>query len=90
MNFTAGQIADQLNGTVVGNRDVVIITLSKIEEGKKGSLTFLANPKYTEFIYSTDASATIVANDFEPTEKITTTLITVSYTHLTLPTTCSV
>ena len=77
MNFTAGQIADQINGTVVGNRDVDINTLSKIEEGKKGSLTFLANPKYTEFIYSTDASATIVANDFEPTEKITTTLIKV-------------
>jgi UDP-3-O-[3-hydroxymyristoyl] glucosamine N-acyltransferase len=77
MNFTAGQIADQLNGTVVGNRDVDINTLSKIEEGKKGSLTFLANPKYTEFIYSTDASATIVSNDFEPTEKITTTLIKV-------------
>ena len=77
MNFTAGQIADQLNGTVVGNRDVDINTLSKIEEGKKGSLTFLANPKYTEYIYSTDASATIVANDFEPTEEITTTLIKV-------------
>ena len=77
MNFTAGQIADQLNGTVVGNRDVDINTLSKIEEGKKGSLTFLANPKYTEFIYSTDASATIVSNDFKPTEKITTTLIKV-------------
>ena len=77
MNFTAGRIADQLNGTVVGNRDVDINTLSKIEEGKKGSLTFLANPKYTEFIYSTDASATIVSNDFEPTEKITTTLIKV-------------
>ena len=77
MNFTAGQIADQLNGTVVGDRDVDINTLSKIEEGKKGSLTFLANPKYTEFIYSTDASATIVSNDFEPTEKITTTLIKV-------------
>ena len=77
MNFTAGQIADQLNGTVVGNRDVDINTLSKIEEGKKGSLTFLSNPKYTEFIYSTDASATIVSNDFEPTEKLTTTLIKV-------------
>jgi UDP-3-O-[3-hydroxymyristoyl] glucosamine N-acyltransferase len=77
MNFTAGQIADQLNGTVVGDRDVDINTLSKIEEGKKGSLTFLANPKYTEYIYSTDASAAIVANDFEPTEKIKTTLIKV-------------
>tara|TARA_B100001248_G_scaffold253869_1_gene231600 strand:+ start:1 stop:1008 length:1008 start_codon:yes stop_codon:yes gene_type:complete len=77
MNFTAGQIADQLNGTIVGNKDVDINTLSKIEEGGKGSLTFLANPKYTEYIYSTDASATIVSNDFEPTEKISTTLIKV-------------
>ena len=77
MNFTAGQIADQLDGTIVGNRDVDINALSKIEEARKGSLTFLANPKYTEYIYSTDASATIVSNDFEPTEKITTTLIKV-------------
>ena len=77
MNFTAGQIADQLDGTVIGNRDVDINALSKIEEARKGSLTFLANPKYTEYIYSTDASATIVSNDFEPTEKITTTLIKV-------------
>lgn len=77
MNFTAGQIADQLNGTIVGDKDVFINTLSKIEEGKNGSLTFLANPKYTDYIYTTDASATIVSNDFEPTEKITTTLIKV-------------
>ena len=52
MNFTAGQIADQINGTIVGDRDVDIFNISKIEEGTKGSLTFLANPKYTEFIYS--------------------------------------
>lgn len=77
MNFTAGQIADQINGTIVGDRDVDIFNISKIEEGTKGSLTFLANPKYTEFIYSTNASAAIVANDFEPTEKINTTLIKV-------------
>ena len=85
MNFTAGQIADQLDGTIVGNRDVDINALSKIEEARKGSLTFLANPKYTEYIYSTDASATIVSNDFQPTEKITTTLIKVKdpYTSFT-------
>ena len=77
MNFTAGQIADQLDGTIVGDRDVDINALSKIDEARKGSLTFLANPKYTEYIYSTDASATIVSNDFQPTEKITTTLIKV-------------
>ena len=77
MNFTAGQIADQINGTIVGDRNVDIFNISKIEEGTKGSLTFLANPKYTEFIYSTNASAAIVAEDFEPTEKINTTLIKV-------------
>ena len=77
MNFTAGQIADQLNGTIVGDRDIFINTLSKIEEGENGSLTFLANPKYTDYIYTTNASATIVSNDFEPTKKITTTLIKV-------------
>ena len=77
MNLTAGQIADQINGTIIGNRDVDIFNISKIEEGTKGSLTFLANPKYTEFIYSTNASAAIVGNDFEATRKINTTLIKV-------------
>ncbi len=77
MNFTAGQIADQINGTVIGNKDVDITNISKIEEGSKGSLTFLANPKYTEYIYSTNASAAIVSNDFKPTEKIQITLIKV-------------
>ena len=77
MNLTAGQIADQINGTIVGDKDVDIFNISKIEEGTKGSLTFLANPKYTEFIYSTNASAAIVGNDFEATRKINTTLIKV-------------
>ena len=77
MNFTAGYIADQINGTVVGDRDIDIFNISKIEEGSKGSLTFLANPKYTEFIYTTKASAAIVSIDFEPTEKIELTLIKV-------------
>ena len=77
MNFTAGHIADKINGTVVGDRDIDIFNISKIEEGSKGSLTFLANPKYTEFIYTTKASAAIVSSDFEPTEKIELTLIKV-------------
>jgi len=77
MNFTAGQIADQLNGIVVGDKEVDINSLSKIEEGVKGSLTFLANPKYTEYIYITKASAAIVSDDFKPTKEIKTTLIKV-------------
>lgn len=74
MNFTAGQIADQLNGIVIGDKEVDINSLSKIEEGVKGSLTFLANPKYTEYIYNTKASAAIVSDDFKPTKEIKTTL----------------
>ena len=77
MNLTVGHIADQINGSVVGDRDIDISNISKIEEGAKGSLTFLANPKYTEFIYTTNASAAIVSSDFEPTEKIELTLIKV-------------
>ena len=77
MNLTVGNIADQINGSVVGDRDIDISNISKIEEGAKGSLTFLANPKYTEFIYTTNASAAIVSSDFEPTEKIELTLIKV-------------
>ncbi len=77
MNLTAGHIANQINGTVVGDKDVKILNISKIEEGSKGSLTFLANPKYTEYIYSTNASAAIVSDDFEPTKKVTLTLIKV-------------
>ena len=77
MNLTAGHIADQINGTGGGDRNIDIFNISKIEEGSKGSLTFLANPKYTEFIYTTNASAAIVSSDFEPTEKIELTLIKV-------------
>ena len=77
MNLTAGHIADQINGTVVGDRNIDIFNISKIEEGSKGSLTFLDNPKYTEFIYTTKASAAIVSSDFEPTERIELTLIKV-------------
>jgi UDP-3-O-[3-hydroxymyristoyl] glucosamine N-acyltransferase len=62
---------------VVGDRNIDIFNISKIEEGSKGSLTFLANPKYTEFIYTTKASAAIVSSDFEPTERIELTLIKV-------------
>lgn len=77
MKFTAQQIAGILEGDVVGNPDVEVSKLSKIEEGFEGSLTFLANPKYTSYIYSTKASITIVNKTFEPENKIRTTLIKV-------------
>ncbi|MBT8205089.1 MAG: UDP-3-O-(3-hydroxymyristoyl)glucosamine N-acyltransferase [Eudoraea sp.] len=77
MKFTASQIAGILEGVVVGDPEIAVHELAKIEEGKKGSLTFLANPKYTPFIYSTKASITIVNKDFEPEQEISTTLIKV-------------
>ncbi|MGZ3885422.1 MAG: UDP-3-O-(3-hydroxymyristoyl)glucosamine N-acyltransferase [Bacteroidia bacterium] len=60
MEFSAQQIAGLLNGTVEGNGDTKVRSLSKIEEGKPGSLSFLANPLYTPHIYDTDASVVIV------------------------------
>ncbi|WP_264549675.1 UDP-3-O-(3-hydroxymyristoyl)glucosamine N-acyltransferase [Flavobacterium sp. N2820] len=77
MKFTAAQIAGILEGEVVGNPNAEVHKLSKIEEGTEGSLTFLANPKYINFIYSTQATVTIVNNTFEPEQNITTTLIKV-------------
>lgn len=77
MKFTAEQIAGILEGEIVGNPDVELSKLAKIEEGTEGSLTFLANPKYTNYIYNTKASATIVNKDFVPENEITTTLIKV-------------
>lgn len=77
MKFTAQQIAAALNGTIEGNTNVEVNSISKIEEGKNGSISFLANPKYTQFIYTTKASIVIVNEDFKPTEKLDTTLIRV-------------
>ncbi len=77
MKFTAEQIAGILEGEVVGNPNAEVFKLSKIEEGTKGSLTFLANPKYQSFIYSTQATITIVNKSFEPEQELTTTLIKV-------------
>ncbi|MGZ3902457.1 MAG: UDP-3-O-(3-hydroxymyristoyl)glucosamine N-acyltransferase [Bacteroidia bacterium] len=60
MKFSAQQIAALLNGTVEGNPEAAVSNLSKIEEGKPGTLSFLANPTYTPYIYETDASVVIV------------------------------
>lgn len=64
MQFSAQQIAELLGGTIEGNPESSVSDLSKIEEGKPGTITFLANPKYTPHIYSTQASIAIVANTF--------------------------
>lgn len=77
MKFTVQQIADILEGEIVGNSQAEVFQLSKIEEGSEGSLTFLSNPKYEHHIYSTKATATIVNKSFTPDSPITTTLIKV-------------
>ena len=77
MKFTAKQIATILEGTIEGDASVEVSQLSKIEEGTHGSLTFLANPKYTPHIYTTKASLVIVNDDFKAENKIAPTLIRV-------------
>lgn len=72
MKFTAAQIAGILNGDIEGNPDVEVFKLSKIEEGTEGALTFLANPKYKPYIYTTMASVTIVNKSFVPEHDIST------------------
>jgi UDP-3-O-[3-hydroxymyristoyl] glucosamine N-acyltransferase len=82
MKFTAEQIAGILDGEVVGNPNAEVSKLSKIEEGTEGSLTFLSNKKYNNYIYSTKATITIVNKTFIPEGEITTTLIKVDDAYL--------
>lgn len=77
MKFTAQQLALILKGKVEGNTEAEVWKLSKIEEGEAGSLTFLANPAYASFIYSSDASVCIVNQDFVPETPVKPTLIRV-------------
>ena len=77
LEFTAQNIADLIGGKVEGNSEEKVNTLSKIEEGRVGSLCFLSNPAYAPHIYTTLASVVIVNNDFVPENKIAATLIRV-------------
>ena len=77
MQFTAHEISLLLNGTVEGDAQVTVNRLAKIEEATAGSISFLANPKYEHYLYSTDASAVLVNNDFVATEPVKATLIRV-------------
>ena len=77
MKFTAQQIAILVHGTIEGNPETEVSTLAKIEQGAEGALSFLGNPKYTHYIYSTSASVVIVNQDFVPEHPISATLIRV-------------
>jgi UDP-3-O-[3-hydroxymyristoyl] glucosamine N-acyltransferase len=78
MEFTAATIAGFLKGEIEGNPDVKVSTVAKIEEGHEGALSFLANPKYEPYIYTTDSSIVLVNKDFVPSGKIKATLIRVN------------
>ena len=84
MTFTVSQIAEILSASIEGNPNATIHTICKIEEGTEGGLSFLANPKYTDFIYDTKASAVIVNIDFVPEKPIQTTLIRTENPYLAL------
>jgi len=78
MEFSAKLIAQFLNGTIEGNEEASVSDVSKIEEGRPGTLSFLANPKYTKYIYETQSSIVLVNNDFVPEKPLTCTLVRVA------------
>lgn len=75
MEFTAKQIAAYVGGEIIGDENVTVCTFAKIEEGVKGALSFLANPKYASYIYDTQSSIVLVNSDFIPERPIQATLI---------------
>ena len=78
MQFTAEMIAGLLNGTIVGDKNAAVSTVSSIDGGKAGSLAYLTNPKYEQYIYTTEASIVLVDNTFEPKQEVKATLIKVA------------
>ena len=84
MEISVRQLAAMVGGVVEGNPDDIINNYAKIEEATAGCLTFLANPKYTHYIYDTHATAVLVRNDFVPEHPLGTTLIRVEDPYKTL------
>ena len=80
MEFTAEMIAGFLGGQVAGDKEAKVHTVSSIEEGEPGALTYLTNPKYEKHLYKTRASIVLVNKDFTPSEPVTATLIKVEDT----------
>ncbi|SDA82487.1 UDP-3-O-[3-hydroxymyristoyl] glucosamine N-acyltransferase [Algoriphagus alkaliphilus] len=77
MEFTVGQLAALLEGKAEGDENQTVNRLDKIQDGKSGGISFLANEKYEYFLYETDSTAVIVSEDFIPTKSYKTTLIRV-------------
>lgn len=77
MKFTAKELAQALHGTVEGNPDEVVTSFAKIEHGKPGQISFYANPKYEQYVYTSRASVLLVNSDFKPKQPVTPTMIRV-------------
>lgn len=77
MEFTIAQLAGILNAEILGDNSLKVRNVGKIEEAKEGDISFLANPKYENFIYDTNATAVIVSKQFQPKSTLKTTLIKV-------------
>ena len=77
MEFSAKQIAEFIQGTIIGDENATVHTFAKIEEGIPGAISFLSNPKYTNYIYDTQSSIVLVNKDFEPEKEVKATLIKV-------------
>lgn len=84
MQFSVNQIASLCGGTVEGNGDIIINSFAKIEEGRPGAISFLANPKYTHHIYDTASSAVLVSRDFAPEKPLACALIRVDDPYATV------
>ncbi|MBR4643911.1 MAG: UDP-3-O-(3-hydroxymyristoyl)glucosamine N-acyltransferase [Bacteroidaceae bacterium] len=78
MEFSAEMIAGLIDGTIVGDPKATVNNFAKIEEGKPGCISFLANDKYEHYIYETESSIVLVNNNFEPRKEIKATLIKVA------------
>lgn len=77
MEFTAEMVAGLLSGEIVGNKDASVYTVSSIEGGKVGGLAYLSNPRYEQYLYTTDCSVVLVPRDFTPKQEVKATLIKV-------------
>ena len=77
MEFSAKQIAEFIQGVVVGDENATVQTFAKIEEGMPGAISFLANPKYAPYLYETRSRIVLVNKDFEPEKEVKATLIKV-------------
>jgi UDP-3-O-[3-hydroxymyristoyl] glucosamine N-acyltransferase len=77
MEFKAKEIAEILGGTVDGNPEVKVTTFARIESGKPGAISFFANPKYEQYVYTSKADIIIVNKTFEPKEPVSATMVRV-------------